>query len=60
MDVIEISGVWLRKIDRELQVCVEVDGQWKRVLTDHCEGPISHIVETSGIRKAPADEGPIG
>lgn len=61
---VPVTGVWLRVSGGApdsaydvVEVLVEVDGSWRQVVVDRaCSGPVSHIVEPSGIRKAPAPE----
>lgn len=62
-DPAPVTGVWLRKASAynggRLEVLVEVGGVWRRVIDDRADdGPISHIVEPAGIRKAPVDDLP--
>ena len=45
-------AIWLkRENDNALTVSVEVGGKWVEVIREHADGPISHIVEPSGIEK---------
>lgn len=45
-------AIWLkRENDDTLTVSVEAGGQWVEVIREHGEGPISHIVEPSGITR---------
>lgn len=57
---VPVSGVWLRKTagrDGAVTVAVEVDGEWRAVITETVDdGPVSHIVEAAGILAAPKDE----
>lgn len=55
---IPVTGVWLRKIGDEVHVLVEHEGVWKLAITENIDGHFSHIVEQSGIEKAPDD--PLG
>lgn len=54
---VEVTGIMLSRIYHadgpgELRVCAEVDGEWFVVIGPEIEdGPISHIVNPSGIRK---------
>lgn len=52
----EVSGVWLRAEGDTIIVSVEIDGRWKRVIEEHREGPMSHMVEVAGMESAPLDE----
>ncbi len=52
---IEITGLWLRSEGDDIIASVEIRGRWRRVITEHREGPMSHIAEVGGIRKAPLD-----
>jgi hypothetical protein len=52
---VEITAIWLRRIGNELHVCAEIDGEWRRVITELVDGNISHIAETNGIASAPLD-----
>lgn len=60
-DPVSVTGVWLL-VGRPdgadtfdtVEVLVEVDGAWRQVVVERaCSGPVSHIVEPVGIRKAP-------
>lgn len=51
----EVTGVWLRTIGDEVQVLVEHEGTWRLAVAELRDGNISHIVEESGLAKAPAD-----
>jgi hypothetical protein len=53
METIAISGVWLRRVGNRAVVAVEVNGQWRDVITEDCDAAFSHIAEISGIAKAP-------
>lgn len=45
-------AIWLkRENDNSLTVSVEAGGQWVEVIREHGDGPISHIVEPSGIQR---------
>jgi hypothetical protein len=44
-----ISGVWLREEGERVIVAVEIEGKWIDVITEHKEGPFSHIVESGDI-----------
>jgi|ERR1700758_1932953 len=48
------EGIWLRSdhLGVDLTVLVEHDGQWVPVIRETSGGPISHIVEVSGINEA--------
>jgi hypothetical protein len=56
----DITGVWLRGGENSMEVLLEVDYQWVKVIDEHVplhgnDGnvwPISHIVEVGGIREA--------
>jgi hypothetical protein len=55
---VPVTGVWLQKATAhnggQLRVLVEIDGQWREVITEVADdGPISHIVEPSGMMAAP-------
>lgn len=60
-DPVSVTGVWLRVSKQDVdesydtvEVLVEVDGAWRQVVVERaCSGPVSHIVEPVGIRKAP-------
>lgn len=61
-DTVEVSGIMLRQVVNpkgvgsvpKLQVLAEVDGEWRIVIEGLADGPISHIVETGGIRNGKA------
>jgi hypothetical protein len=59
VDTIAVSGIRLVTVgkpgasDEMLEVHAEVDGQWRCVIQELKDGPISHIVETNGIKTAP-------
>lgn len=49
--IVEISGIWLRRMGDNIEVLAEVDGVWKLVIVEYFDGNISHIVETGGITR---------
>jgi len=51
-----ISGLWLRRIGDKVQALIEWHGHWYVACEEHFDGPFSHIVEYSGMMKAPLDE----
>jgi hypothetical protein len=52
-DEIAVQGVWLRRIGDEAQVLVQIEGNWRLCAKEPMDGNFSHIVEPSGIVKAP-------
>jgi hypothetical protein len=48
-----ISAVWLRKIGSDVEVLLEIDGEWRLVIQELDDGNFSHITEASGIKAAP-------
>lgn len=50
-----VTAVWLRHIGNEAQVLVEIDGQWRLIISEYDEGPYSHIAEARGFRTRPLD-----
>ena len=52
---IGITGLWLRRLGDHVHALVEVDGKWRHVITEHFDGPFSHIAEVGSIENAPAD-----
>lgn len=63
---ITTTGVWLRTGSpdprypnlKKLEVLVEIDGEWRVVITDHVppfEAEVSHIAEGGGMLNAPRD-----
>lgn len=53
---VAITGVWLLSRGPDAFVLVEVDGAWRRCIVERLDGNFSHIIEPSGIRKAPIDD----
>lgn len=59
MKAIEITGVHLIRTGGEndansaVEVHVEVDGTWRRVITEPLDANFSHAVSADGIRSAP-------
>lgn len=58
---VAVGGVWLRKVGQYgLEVLTEVGGQWRVVISEKWpadgQGEISHIVEPTGIMRAPRDK----
>ena len=51
-----ISALWLRRIGDKVQALIEWHGHWYVAAEEHFDGPFSHIVEYSGMMKAPLDE----
>jgi hypothetical protein len=54
-DYVPVTGVWLRRVGDYAEVLAEVDGEWRLIIKEHVDGHFSHIVEPSGIHKAPPD-----
>jgi hypothetical protein len=58
---VPVTGIWLRNIVigpvdvPTIEVLAEIDGEWRLVIDEMGEGPISHIVEPGGMRSAPRD-----
>jgi hypothetical protein len=54
-----ITGVWLRSMGSDfgtdLEVLIEIDGQWRLVIEELADSTISHIVEEPGMASAPRD-----
>jgi hypothetical protein len=50
---IGITGIWLVKSGVVI-VRAEINGNWVDLIKEHEEGPFSHIIEPSGIRKCAA------
>lgn len=42
---IPITAIWLRRIGYEVQVLIEIDGVWRKVITEHAEVSFSRIAE---------------
>ena len=42
---IPITGVWLRRFGDEVQVLVEINGEWRKVITENVEGSFSRFAE---------------
>lgn len=62
MKAIEITGIWLTRKggendpNAEVQVHVEVDGNWRRVITEPLGANFSHAVSSDGIRSSPLSD----
>lgn len=58
-ETIPVSGVWLRGVGNDVEVLVEVDGEWRRAIPSQGINTagglqtVSHCVHPSGIAKAP-------
>lgn len=63
-EFIPITGVWLHSVSvtnvrgtfNYVAVSIEVDGEWRRVVTELLSPPISHVIEVAGLRHAPRDD----
>ena len=44
-----ITGLWLRRIGENVEVLIERDDQWYRILRENIEGNFSEIVESAGM-----------
>lgn len=59
---VHVEGVWLRTVGGQVQVLVEIDGQWRLLIQEtvaECDGKlchISHIIEPTGILTSPLDK----
>ena len=53
---VPVTGIRLERIvdgdSWELRVLAEIEGSWRIVIEEIEDGPISHIVEPSGLRSA--------
>lgn len=51
---ISITGVHLYTVGERVIVAIEVDGKWTPIIEERAEsiGPISHICEPGGMRRA--------
>lgn len=62
-EYVPVSGIWLRTAQRRgamvaLEVLAETQGIWRLLFTEWVpafEAEVSHIVEPSGMKKAPPD-----
>lgn len=51
---VEVTGIWLDAHSGRIRVRAEIGGEWRTVIEEtNSEGHISHIVEPSGMLKAP-------
>lgn len=51
---VDVTGVWLDAHSGRIRVRVEIAGEWRTVIDEHNDdGHISHIIEPSGMLKAP-------
>lgn len=48
----EIDGIKLERQGGDMVVSVDARGEWVEVIRERADGPISHIVEQSGIESA--------
>jgi len=51
-----VTGIWVRSMGKYIEVLAEIDGEWRVVIREFApldEMTISHIVEPSGMKKAP-------
>lgn len=58
MEGVTVTGIRLVSVGapgvhEHIEVHAEVNGIWRRVISELMQGPISHIVEPSGIKNAP-------
>jgi hypothetical protein len=60
----DVLAIWLRTIGDTIEVLAEVPThcaghpgtpQWRLIISEGRDNPISHIVESSGIVNAPSD-----
>lgn len=49
----DVSAIHLCRTSRGLEVRAEINNEWHTVITEVDDGPISHIVEEAGMKKAP-------
>lgn len=52
---VPITGLWLRREGDDAVALVEVNGEWRKVIAERCDGAFSHITEQSGIMQSPVD-----
>jgi len=50
---VTVSAIWLRRSSDEVVVEAEIDGVWREVVREYCEGPFSHIAEARGADRWP-------
>ncbi len=48
-----VTAMWLRKIDDQVQMLAEIDGQWRLIWSEHQDGPFSAICEARGFERKP-------
>lgn len=56
-DPVPVTGIWLFKENDHCIVSAEINGEWRRLISEHVEGPFSHIIEPPGMIKAPLETG---
>lgn len=52
---VSISGIWCRKIGHNVEVLVEIEGEWRLVITEPVDNNFGHIVEPCGMLSSPKD-----
>jgi hypothetical protein len=51
---VEVTGIWLDTHSGHIRVRAEFGGEWHTIISEkNSEGHISHIVEPTGMLKAP-------
>lgn len=50
-EMIAISALWLRRIGDDVEVLIETDGEWRKVMTEYVDASFSHITEARGMQK---------
>lgn len=54
---VPITAVWLRRSGDTVEVLVEIEArEWRLAITEHIEGPFSHIAEGNGAKRWPLDD----
>ena len=47
---VEATAVWLRRRGDYIEVLVEFAGDFRLAITEHYDGPFSHIAEAAGYK----------
>ena len=53
---VPVSDCWLRKRDGKVQVLLKVKGEWRLVISESEDGPISHFVSAGAVSYRPIEK----
>ena len=53
---VPVTAIWTRRIEDYIETLTEVEGEWRILLRERYDAPMSHIVEGIGIQNSPTSD----